>query len=293
MELELILITGASGKTGKTIVKKLAGQGIPIRAMVRTASQVQGMKDLGAAESLVADMKDPLSLSSAFNGVDQVYHICPNMSPDEEAIGDLMIRAAQEHGLRQFVYHSVLHPAVQAMPHHWQKMRVEEKLIQSGLVYTILQPAAYMQNVLGYWQRMMEEGVYEIPYSTRSKSSMIDLHDLAEVVLKVMTECNHRFAVYELCSCEQLSAEGIAEIVSQHCGKQIMAESLDRVVWEKAMRSKNLPDYARETLLKMFFYYEQFDFIGNCNQLTWLLGRSPNDFGSFIKNYLLHNEAEE
>ena len=37
-----------------------------------------------------------------------------------------------------------------SMPHHWLKMRVEEKLFASGLPFTILQPAAYMQNVLAY-----------------------------------------------------------------------------------------------------------------------------------------------
>ncbi|PKN87259.1 MAG: nucleoside-diphosphate sugar epimerase [Chloroflexi bacterium HGW-Chloroflexi-8] len=289
----MILVTGASGKTGKSIVKKLAENGIPVRAMVRTSTQMEEMRKLGAKEAGIADMKDGISVNSIFKGVEKVYHICPNMSPDEESIGDLMIRAAQENGLSQFVYHSVLHPQVESMPHHWKKMHVEEKLMKSKLVFTILQPAAYMQNILGYWDKMMQGGVYEIPYSTRSQSSMIDLKDLAEVVFKVMTEPDHYYATYELCGCEQLSADQIAEIVSQKSGKKVVARDLDRNTWEIEMRSKNMAEYARETLLKMFQYYEQFDFIGNCNQLTWLLGRSPNTFGNFIEEFILENKIWE
>jgi DNA-directed RNA polymerase specialized sigma24 family protein len=140
---------------------------------------------------------------------------------------------------------------------------------------------------------MMQGGVYEIPYSTRSQSSMIDLKDLAEVVFKVMTEPDHYYATYELCGCEQLSADQIAEIVSQKSGKKVVARDLDRNTWEIEMRSKNMAEYARETLLKMFQYYEQFDFIGNCNQLTWLLGRSPNTFGNFIEEFILENKIWE
>lgn len=289
----MILVTGASGKTGKSIVKKLAENGIPVRAMVRTVSQMEELKKLGAKESGIADMKDWVSVDSIFKGVEKVYHICPNMSPDEESIGDLMIHAAKENGLSQFVYHSVLHPQVESMPHHWHKMRVEEKLMKSKLAFTILQPAAYMQNILGYWEKMMQYGVYEIPYSTRSRSSMIDLYDLAEVAVKVMTQPDHLFATYELCGCEQLSADLITEIVSNKSGKKIVAKDLDRKTWEIEMRSKNIPEYARETLIKMFLYYEQFDFIGNCNQLTWLLGRSPNTFDNFIEEFILQNKSRE
>ena len=61
-----------------------------------------------------------------------------------------LAEAARRAGIRHLVYHSVLHPQVEAMPHHWQKMRVEEQLFAAGLPYTILQPAAYMQNVLAH-----------------------------------------------------------------------------------------------------------------------------------------------
>lgn len=289
----MILITGASGKTGKTILKQLADQGTTVRAIVRTESQVDGLMRLGAAEVIIGDLRDPNAVHSFFQGVEKVYHICPNMSPDEAYIGDLMISAAKANGVSQFVYHSVLHPQVEAMPHHWQKMRVEEKIFKSSIPFTIIQPAAYMQNILGYWDKMMRDGVYEIPYSIQSRTSMIDLNDLAEVVVSVLTKDSHLNAIYELCSCEQYSAEQITEIISQKTGKKVIARAIDREIWETGMRSQHLPDYAVDTLLKMFLYYEEFEFLGNCNQLTWLLGRKPNNFSNFIESTIQQKPAEE
>lgn len=291
-EYDLILVTGASGKTGKTIVRKLADLGLSVRAVVRNETQVDGLIRLGASEVMIAELRDAYAVNTFFQGTEQVYHICPNMSPDEEMIGQYMIEAARKNNCRQFVYHSVLHPQVEAMPHHWHKMRVEEKLLQSNIPFTILQPAAYMQNILGYWEKMMRDGIYEIPYSIKARSSMIDLNDLAEVVIKVLTNDSHINATYQLCGCEQLSAEQIVEIISKKSGKEIVASALDRNAWEKMVRAQLMPDFAVTTLLKMFEYYEKYDFLGNCNQLTWLLGRTPNDFGSFIENFLDQKSAE-
>jgi hypothetical protein len=58
------------------------------------------------------------------------------------------------------------------------------------------------------------------------------------------------------------------------------------------MRAQLMPDYSVETLLKMFDYYEKYDFLGNCHQLSWLLGRTPIDFGNFIENFLQQKSSE-
>jgi uncharacterized protein YbjT (DUF2867 family) len=279
----LILVTGASGKTGNAITRALTAHGMDVRAIVRHKKQIDPLKKLGAKEVIVADLLDGEKMDEVFFGTTAIYHICPNMHPQEEEIGQLMIQAAQKNHLKHFVYHSVLHPQVEAMPHHWKKMRVEDQLFRISMPFTILQPAAYMQNVLVYLDKMLKTGEYRIPYSTSSRSSMIDLNDLAEVVVKVLTEEGHENAIYELCSHEALSALDVATVVAGVSGKLILASTLDRADWEKDARKADLSDYAIDTLLKMFQYYEEFDFIGNSNQLTWLLGREPNSFEQFFR----------
>jgi uncharacterized protein YbjT (DUF2867 family) len=165
---------------------------------------------LGAKEAIVGDMRDEKILRRAASGVRAVYHICPNVSPHEIAIGKAAIAAAQDAGIEQFVFHSVMHPQIEAMAHHWNKLRVEEELFESGLAYTILQPASYMQNVLGGWQAIVERGVYAVPYSVESRMSMVDLEDVAQAAAVVLTEPSHLGATYELVGPEVLTQTEIA-----------------------------------------------------------------------------------
>lgn len=279
----MILVTGAAGKTGEAVIRALAKGGEPVRAFVHRDSQVDPLISIGANQGLVGNFQNPDDLDRAFQGIRSIYHICPNMNVEEVLIGRSVIRAAKKNGLEHFVYHSVLHPQVQVMAHHWNKLQVEALLFESGLDYTILQPASYMQNVLGYWEKMVTEGVYAVPYSTDAQFSMIDLDDLGQAAARVLHEGKpHYRAIYECSGAQVLTNNGIAECVGAVIGRQVKAVALDRGEWARGMRSKGAPESTIATLLGMFEYYDQFGFIGNGNVLTWLLGRMPARFEEFL-----------
>src|SRR5215211_7111056 len=160
----MILVTGAGGKTGKAIIKMLSTVE-NVCAFVHQQEHLRGAKSLGAQKVIVGNLRDEAAIRLAMFGARAVYHICPNMSPDEVAIGQFVIEAAREHGVEHFVYHSVLHPQTQKMTHHWQKLHVEEIIFESGLSFTILQPAPYMQNLLAEWKNIVENGILRVPYS--------------------------------------------------------------------------------------------------------------------------------
>ncbi len=280
----MILVTGAAGKTGMHVVQSLAARGQYVRALVRRAEQVDRLKALGAAEVVVGNMLDRQFLSRAFSGVSSVYLIAPNMSPAELEIGQAAIHAALDAGMEHIVYHSVLHPQVEDMPHHWLKLRVEEALFKSGLSFTILQPAAYMQNLLGYREAIFAEGVYAVPFSIDARQSLVDLKDVAEAAAMVLTEPGHANAVYELASPDAPSPREIAALISERIGRPIQAEEIDRREWEARARANGMPDYAVDTLIKMFSYYELYGFLGNSNVLGWLLGRPPRRFAQFLQD---------
>ena len=154
----MLLITGAGGKTGKALIRALS-KAEGVCAFVRREGYVPVAQSLGAEKVIVGDMHDEAVIRSAMKGVRAVYHICPNMSPDELVVGNLVIGEAQKAGIQHFVYHSVLHPQTEKMNHHWQKLRVEEMIFESALPFTILQPAPYMQNLLAGWESILDEGV--------------------------------------------------------------------------------------------------------------------------------------
>jgi uncharacterized protein YbjT (DUF2867 family) len=99
------------------------------------------------------------------------------------------------------------------MPHHWLKLRVEERLFASGLSFTILQPAAYMQNILASWEIIVGQGLYRVPYSAETRLSMVDLLDAAEVAANVLLDPAHQDAVYELCGTGPMSQLEVAQII--------------------------------------------------------------------------------
>jgi NAD(P)H dehydrogenase (quinone) len=278
----MILVTGAGGKTGKAIIKALVVRGAPVRALVRSTAHAAALTALGVSEAVVGAMDDARSLARAVRGADAIYHICPNVSPHEIVFAKTLVAAATDQSVLRLVYHSVLHPQIEAMPHHWNKLRVEEMLLGSGLDITILQPTAYMQNSFAEWDRMVGHGIYRVPYPVETRLSLVDLDDVAEAAAMVLTGSGHSNAIYELVGTLPLHQVEIAETFGRALKKSIRAEAEAVESWEQRARIAGMDDYARETLAKMFGAYARDGLKGNPNVLAWLLGRSPTSLADFI-----------
>jgi uncharacterized protein YbjT (DUF2867 family) len=227
-------------------------------------------------------MRDAGAFGRAVDGASAVYHIAPNMSPDELTMGRTAVEAARRAQVRRFVYHSVLHPQTEAMPHHWQKLRVEELLLEAELAFTILQPAAYMQNILGYWDSISREGLYRVPYPPETRLNMVDLADVAEVAARVLCEPGHEHATYELAGPENLTQAQVAAVLSRCLGRDVRVEEIPLESWSTQAAASGLGRYQVSTLVAMFRYYARYGFCGNARVLTWLLGRPPMDFATFV-----------
>jgi uncharacterized protein YbjT (DUF2867 family) len=282
----MILLTGAAGKTGRAITRALARLNVEVRALVHRGEYVDLVLECGANSVIVGDMGDPILMQRALDGVRSVYHICPNVSPHEVTFGRLAISQASQAGVEHFVYHSVLHPQTQKMPHHWLKLRVEEALLESGLPYTILQPAAYMQNIAGQLDSIRRTGIYQAPYPAETRLGMVDLLDVAEAAAIVLSQPGHLGATYQLVGPEVLTQVEVAEILSRQLGRQVEVKQMSIERWEKDARSRGLGDYQIRCLIRMFDYYGRYGFWGNSNVLSSLLGREPTGFNAFVRRML-------
>ena len=277
----MILVTGAGGKTGKAVIKALLARGAPARAFVRGSAHRAALTALGVSEIVTGEMDDAQALSRAMRGADAIYHICPNVSPQEVTFAKAVIAAASSQDVARLVYHSVLHPQIEAMPHHRNKLRVEEMLFGSKLNITILQPTAYMQNSLAEWDRMVHDGIYRVPYPVETKLSLVDLDDVAEAAALVLTNTGHSGATYELVGTPPLSQIEIAETFGEALNKTVQAEAETVEAWDRRARSTGMDDHARDTLIKMFRAYARDGLVGNPNVLGWLLGRPPTPLATF------------
>jgi uncharacterized protein YbjT (DUF2867 family) len=287
----MILVTGAAGKTGKAVIKALAARGASARALIRRPERAAELKALGAAEISIGGFDDAAALSRAATGVDAIYHICPNVSRDELTFAQAVAAAARAHNVGRFVFHSVLHPQIEAMPHHWQKMRVEEFLFTAGFDLTVLQPTAYMQNILGAWRAIADDRVFRVPYPVGTRLSLADLDDVAEAAALVLTTTGHGGATYELVGTPPLSQTEVAAALSTALGREVRAEAETVEAWDVRARAAGMGEQERTTLAAMFRYYASHGLIGNPNTLHHLLGRPPNDLARFLGRVVAAGEA--
>jgi len=281
----MILLTGAAGKTGKAVLKNLVSAGAKVRVLTHTPEQAQILQKMGAMEALPGDIHDTSVLQRIVKGIYKVYHICPNVSPDEFEIGRDLINTARNAGVSHFVYHSVLHPQVEAMPHHWQKMRVEEYLFASGMDFSVVQPCAYMQNILTGWNKIVETGVYSVPYSTSARISVVDLEDVGRAAAKVLVDDRYKNGVFECCGPQALSQEEVAGVIGDVLQRPVFASRENLQSWEEKVKRSGMDKYQVDTLVKMFDYYDKYSLVGNSWVLECILGTYSRTLKEFFTWY--------
>ena len=278
-----ILVTGAAGKTGRAAISALQERGAYVRALVHRPQQAASLHALGVDDVVSGDLMDKDLPALAFEDVSSVYHVCPNMHPGEVEIADRVIAAARAAGVRHVVYHSVLHPQTEAMPHHWRKLRVEERLFESGIPFTILQPAPYMQNVLAHRRHIVQAGELPVPYAAATRLGLVDLLDLGAAAATVLLEPGHQDAVYELVGEAGLSQIDVAALLGQQIGRSVEVTEVPLEAWQAEAEARGLGGYQVDNLVRMFQYYEAHGLTGNPTVLRWLLGRAPTSFASFAR----------
>ena len=272
-----VLVMGASGKTGRAVTGALAARGFCVRAAVRSPASAQTVYAAGAGEFAVLDLATGAGLDNALAGAWAVYHLAPNVHPDEVGMARRVAEAAERHGVQRLVFHSVLHPDDASMPHHLRKARAEEVVRASGVPWTVLRPAAYHQNLLP----AALAGELAVPYSLDTPFTNADLGDVAAVAATVLSEAGHEGQAYDLAGPETLSVREMAAQASEVLGRPVAAVETDRREWERGPGAA-LPDSARRDLLAMFTTYDREGLVGGSAWLWALLGHRPTTWAEAV-----------
>ncbi|WP_289022347.1 SDR family oxidoreductase [uncultured Salegentibacter sp.] len=149
--MEKILIAGSTGQTGKRVIEILNNtQNFKPVAMIRKEEQKQIFDDM-EVESIIADLEG--DIDHAFNGIDRVIFAAGSGSktgPDKTIAVDQegakkMVDAAKKHNVKKFIMLSAMgtdNPEEGGDLEHYLKAKKEadDYLVDSGIVYTILQP---------------------------------------------------------------------------------------------------------------------------------------------------------
>ncbi|WP_167268390.1 SDR family oxidoreductase [Dyadobacter arcticus] len=276
-----VLVVGATGHYAHLIVPALVAQGVEVRALVRKPDQATGARQLGAAEIAVGDLRDTASLAAAVRGVDGVFHLGPVFAPDEAAMGERMVAAAQAAGVRKLVFSSVMHPSL-PLSNHAAKRPVEAALYESGLEFTVLQPAMFMQNLADSVHQARTSVQLVMPYSSQAKMCYVDYRDVAEVAALAFTTDRLRYGTFELSAPGLLDRPQLATLLSEVLGQPVAAGEVSP---EQGVAQMGLPPGPQhEGMLAMFTHYNQYGFAGgNALVLEAILGRPPRSLRQYLQ----------
>ncbi|MBK1820992.1 SDR family oxidoreductase [Burkholderia orbicola] len=172
-----ILVTGATGRIGRQLVRQLVDRGADVRVLVRDPAKA----DFPAAVTVAqGDMLDVDALRAAFSGVRTLF-LLNGVAGDEFTQALIALNLAREAGIERVVYLSVLHAdRFVNVPHFAVKFGAERMIEQMGFSATILRPAYFMDNDATVKDVIVGHGVYPMPIGGKG-IAMVDARDIAEV----------------------------------------------------------------------------------------------------------------
>ncbi|MFE6834907.1 NmrA/HSCARG family protein [Streptomyces sp. NPDC057705] len=151
-----VVVTGATGAQGGATARALLAAGHQVRAVTRhpDAPAADALRSLGA-DVRRADFDDRASLDAALEGADSLFAVTTPFGADlatETRQGQTLVDAAAAAGLGHIVLTSAAHAdRGTGVPHYESKHLVERHLREAGVPWTVIAPAAFMDNYASGW----------------------------------------------------------------------------------------------------------------------------------------------
>jgi uncharacterized protein YbjT (DUF2867 family) len=183
--MHAILITGATGNVGVEVIQALLERaaGVKVVAGVRDAAADTGFEAAGV-EKRVFDFNDETSQVTALQNIDAVFLLLPPNLPDAQKRFAGIIEVAKKANVKHVVFHSVQGAENnRRIPHH----KIEQVVQNSGLSYTFLRPAYFMQHFTTILRSdlVQKKRIY-LP-AGKAAFTLIDVADIGKVAAAVLS----------------------------------------------------------------------------------------------------------
>ncbi|WP_330256534.1 NAD(P)H-binding protein [Nocardia sp. NBC_00565] len=207
----MIVVTGATGNIGRTLVQHLAAAGEQVTAVSR------GNQDVALPDGVRherADLADPGSLSPAVENADALFLLLtgPQLvtGPDPERFLDV----AAAGGVKRLVLLSSQATGTRpGLASHARLHAFETAIQQSDLDWTILRPTGFFSNTFAWIESIRADGVIAAPFADVALPA-IDPVDIAEVAANVLRTVGHSGTTYELTGPAAISPREQADIIA-------------------------------------------------------------------------------
>jgi uncharacterized protein YbjT (DUF2867 family) len=280
-----ILVTGATGTTGKRTVELLRKHGRDVRAVVHKDGEAVGhLRSLGA-EVVVGDLLDFHSIRSAFDGIGPAYFCYPLAPPAVEAAA-LFAQAAVEAKVSAIVNISQIcarrESRSHAAFHHWMSERL---LDRTGIPTTHLRPTFFAEWFLypGHLAQI-NSGLVRFPFST-GKHAPIAGEDQARLIAAILESPEpHAGKTYNLSGPEEHTYPEWISILSDILGRKVGYETTSDEETRKIF-SGWYGEFPAQHIVAVAKDYDNGLFAGTDEVIEKFTGKKPMGLEEFIQKH--------
>jgi uncharacterized protein YbjT (DUF2867 family) len=272
-----ILITGATGNIGTELTAQLQHAGASVYAGSTSGKALNGVP------GRVVDFKNPETLKAAFQGVDRLFLLFPLVSNKLELARNA-VAAARAAGVKHIVRSSGA-GADPASPVALARLQgeIDEIIIQSGIPYTLLRPASFMQNWILYYGGMIKNGTVYLSHAD-GKASFVDVSDIAAVAAAVLLDPDrHAGKAYTLTGPAALSASEVLDEIAKAGGPRANYVAVPETAAVESMKKMGMDDWTLGIMSSLNQVIAGGYASGLSDDVRAVMGKAPRSFAEFAR----------
>ncbi len=221
----MIIVTGATGNVGRSLVTALAAAGEKVRTVSREALPA----DLPAGVAHVqADLGDPQTLRPAFDGGDVLFLLLAGGLLGGGADPGRIFAAARDGGVNRAVLLSSQIVGTRPDLIAYAAMGAAEAALRdAGLAWTILRPSGFASNAYAWAESVRGERIVAAPFADVALP-VVDPADVAQAAAVVLRDASHSGQVYELTGPAAITPRQQADALGAALGDEVGFVELTR-----------------------------------------------------------------
>ncbi len=283
----MIAVVGATGNTGRAVVKELRQLGQNPICVVRNPDKAREV--LGAdVKTAVADVNDRAALEKALQGADTVFMVIghgPQLAEQQNNVIDAALQAGVKYLVRLSAGPAVAAPDSPTMvgrAHH----AIDERMRNAKIGWVILRPGLFMQNVLGQAAGIKNDSKIVMPYPADFPLALIDVRDTGAVAARILLDpAPHAGKTYEFTGATTNYGD-FAEVFSQVLGRKITYVAVTVEQNEQAMKARGMPDWLIAHLVGIARIGNAGGFSGeNTKPIHDIVKRAPVTTRQFVEDF--------
>ena len=281
--MTLVLVTGATGTVGSSVVRAVQERGMPVRAFVRDGRRAASA--LGSdVDIAVGDLADAGSVATAMKGVDRLFLACAN-HPRQFEYEVNAIDAAGAAGVERVVKLSAVGAETGSPLEFWDTQgRIEQYLSRSGIPAVVVRPTTYMTGVLAAAGAVAQLGKLFVP-AGQAPIAMIHPRDVADVAALTVASASGEGRILTLTGPEALTYGEIADHLSAVLGRLVEYVDVPDDLARSNLLAAGLPDWLVTNLVTLFGLIREGAMSGTTDTVRAVTGRPPRAFLEFATEY--------